>query len=104
MRNVLQCHGSFATATCVFCRRHVAGSEIEADILNQKVPLCTACNTTTPSATTGTKKSKKGRNKAQGKWDSDVEDESDEPEYPLGIMKVNPLPACNGRRKHPDTL
>ena len=25
----------------------------------------------------------------KGQWDSDVEDESDGPEYPPGIMKVN---------------
>ena len=29
------------------------------------------------------------RKKAKGEWDSDVEDESDAPEYPPGIMKVS---------------
>jgi hypothetical protein len=33
-------------------------------------------------------KGKKSKKKAKGQWDSDVEDESDGPEYPPSIMKV----------------
>ncbi|KAJ7836947.1 DHS-like NAD/FAD-binding domain-containing protein [Mycena leptocephala] len=82
---VLQCHGSFATASCLLCRRQVPGSEIEADIMAQKVPLCSVCNTPQPA---GAPKSKKrSAKKAKGGWDSDDEDESDGPTYPPGIMK-----------------
>ncbi|KAJ7898400.1 DHS-like NAD/FAD-binding domain-containing protein [Mycena leptocephala] len=84
---VLQCHGSFATASCLLCRRQVPGSEIEADIMTQKVPLCSVCNTPKPG---GAPKSKKrSAKKAKGGWDSDDEDESDGPTYPPGIMKAN---------------
>ncbi|PFH51016.1 hypothetical protein AMATHDRAFT_143556 [Amanita thiersii Skay4041] len=84
VRRVLQCHGSFATATCLQCHRRVSGSEIEGDIRRRRVPLCTVCNQPTAPAAPGKgKKSKKTRDK----WDSDVEDESDVPEYPPGIMK-----------------
>lgn len=87
VQRVLQCHGSFATASCLLCRRRVPGSEIEVDILRQKVALCTVCNI--PAATKS--KKKKGRKKSQGKWDSNDEDESDQPQYPPGIMKVGQI-------------
>ena len=86
VKKVLQCHGSFATASCLQCRRRVPGSEIEFDILRQKVPLCTVCNGNIPAPPP---KGKKSTKKAKGQWDSDVEDESDGPEYPPGIMKAN---------------
>jgi NAD-dependent SIR2 family protein deacetylase len=86
VKKVLQCHGSFATASCLQCRRRVPGSEIEIDILRRKVPLCTVCNVNIPAPPP---KGKKSIKKAKGQWDSDVEDESDGPDYPPGIMKVN---------------
>ena len=62
------------------------GTDIEADILSRKVPLCKICNTL--SSAPIKPKGKKSKKKAKGQWDSDVEDESDGPEYPPGIMKV----------------
>ncbi|PBK65883.1 SIR2-domain-containing protein [Armillaria solidipes] len=84
VQNVLQCHGSFATASCLECRRKVPGTAIEAEIMKKKVPLCPACN---PSTLSPKKKKKTSKKKAKGQWDSDVSDESDGPEYPPGIMK-----------------
>ncbi|RDB15806.1 NAD-dependent protein deacetylase hst1 [Hypsizygus marmoreus] len=84
VQRVLQCHGSFATASCLLCRRRVSGSEIEADIMRQKVPLCTVCK---PPAAPPPKKKKQGKKKTKGAWDSEDEDESDQPAYPPGIMK-----------------
>ncbi|KAK7466319.1 NAD-dependent histone deacetylase sir2 [Stygiomarasmius scandens] len=83
VQRVLQCHGSFATASCLACRRKVPGKEIETEILRRRVPLCSVCNSV--PATNKTKK--KGKKKARGEWDSDDEDESDGPTYPAGIMK-----------------
>ncbi|KAL0571673.1 NAD-dependent histone deacetylase sir2 [Marasmius crinis-equi] len=85
VQRVIQCHGSFATASCLLCRRRVAGKEIEAEIMGRRVPLCSVCNA--PSPPPKQKKSKKSKKKAKGEWDSDVEDESDAPTYPPGIMK-----------------
>lgn len=86
VKRVLQCHGSFATASCLQCRRRVPGAEIEAEIMRHRVPLCTVCNSQ-PRPTTSTKS--KNSKKKKDKWDSDVEDESDDaPDYPPGIMKV----------------
>lgn len=84
VKNVLQCHGSFATASCLLCRRCVPGVEIEADILRQRVPLCTVCNSAPAESSKGKKKAKKSKKI----WNSDEEDESDGPLYPPGIMKV----------------
>ncbi|KAF5353082.1 hypothetical protein D9758_008747 [Tetrapyrgos nigripes] len=83
VQRVLQCHGSFATASCLACRRHVPGKEIEEEILRRRVPLCPVCNPT-PAPSKG---KKKGKKKARGEWDSNDEDESDGPTYPSGIMK-----------------
>ncbi|CAG8712482.1 12783_t:CDS:2 [Funneliformis caledonium] len=46
IKNVLQCHGSFATASCIVCGYKVDGNEIKDDILNQRVPYCPKCVTT----------------------------------------------------------
>src|SRR6267154_1370514 len=78
---VLQCHGSFATASCINCHRRVPGSDIENDIQIQKVTLCSACNSPKQPAL---KRKRKGKKDG---WDSAESDESDEPEYPSGIMK-----------------
>ncbi|KAG7093502.1 hypothetical protein E1B28_007177 [Marasmius oreades] len=83
VQRVIQCHGSFATASCLLCRRRVPGKEIEVEILGRRVPLCKVCN----APGTPPKKTKKSKKKAKGEWDSDEEDESDGPTYPPGIMK-----------------
>lgn len=41
---VIQCHGSFATATCMQCRHKVLAKEIEEVIMNQEIPYCKDCN------------------------------------------------------------
>jgi NAD-dependent SIR2 family protein deacetylase len=37
---VINCHGSFNTASCLVCKNQVPGSAIEADVMAQKIPLC----------------------------------------------------------------
>ncbi|GLB43369.1 putative sir2 family protein [Lyophyllum shimeji] len=86
VQRVLQCHGSFATASCLLCRRRVPGTEIEDDIMQRRVALCPVCNAPDAAAPTVRKK-KKGKKKAKGDWDGTDEDESDAPAYPPGIMK-----------------
>ena len=84
---VLQCHGSFATATCIQCRRRVPGTEIEKDIMEHRVPLCTACmeahkiSEEIRRATTKKKAKKRGKKE----WEEDSEEED---EIPVGVMKV----------------
>lgn len=40
---VIQCHGSFATATCIRCRFKVAGEEIFDDVKQGNVAACRKC-------------------------------------------------------------
>lgn len=44
---VIECHGSFATASCTRCRRRVDSSEIASDIEHQRIPMCTVCQPVT---------------------------------------------------------
>ena len=97
VQRVLQCHGSFATASCIQCRRKVIGTEIEEDILAGQVPLCKVCNSKDRKTGSNSKISRekpKARKKKRknGGWDDDEseEDEPDLPDYPAGIMKVFP--------------
>ncbi|ORZ13889.1 DHS-like NAD/FAD-binding domain-containing protein [Lobosporangium transversale] len=43
IQNVLQCHGSFATASCIRCKFQVPGDEIKDAILKQQVAYCKHC-------------------------------------------------------------
>ncbi|CEL62012.1 NAD-dependent histone deacetylase SIR2 [Rhizoctonia solani AG-1 IB] len=83
---VLQCHGSFATATCIECKTKVNGSILKEDIFARRIPLCKNCNKPTPP-TKGKSKSKK-----KDVWNpkqKDADDDMDIPTPPLpkGIMK-----------------
>ena len=92
VKRVLQCHGSFATASCIQCRRKVIGTEIEEEILAGKVPLCKVCNSGDGDAAKDSKerpKAKKKKRKNSGWDDDESEDEPDLPDYPPGIMKVS---------------
>lgn len=40
---LIECHGSFATASCTSCRYRVTGDVIKDDVLNQRIPLCPKC-------------------------------------------------------------
>ncbi|ODQ77076.1 hypothetical protein BABINDRAFT_163812 [Babjeviella inositovora NRRL Y-12698] len=40
---LIQCHGSFASATCVTCKFSVKGDAIFDDIRKQQIPLCPFC-------------------------------------------------------------
>jgi NAD-dependent histone deacetylase SIR2 len=90
VKRVLQCHGSFATASCVQCRQKVQGTDIEDDILNRRVPLCPGCNAA-PTPKAEHKKSKKKKKSAGWRSDESESDEPDIPDYPPGIMKVRPI-------------
>lgn len=47
IEKVIECHGSFATASCTKCKFKVNAEDIKADIFAQKIPLCKICNVTT---------------------------------------------------------
>ena len=43
IENVIECHGSFATASCTRCKSKVTSENIRSDILEQKIPYCAKC-------------------------------------------------------------
>ncbi|KAF8834887.1 SIR2-domain-containing protein [Paxillus ammoniavirescens] len=82
---VMQCHGSFKTATCLQCRTKVPGIEIEREILEQRVPYCKVCLEAHKIAVAQKGKiTKKKKGKKKNEWEEDS-DESDE--LPVGVMK-----------------
>ena len=40
---LIQCHGSFSSATCRICRHSVKSDEIKSEIIQQKIPHCPKC-------------------------------------------------------------
>ncbi|KAL5492437.1 SIR2 [Sanghuangporus weigelae] len=81
---VYQCHGSFATARCITCRVTVPGDLIKDDLLAQRVPLCTSCNSEEDLKPKKVRRRKKKKKRNDG-WESD-DDEELSP-LPPGIMK-----------------
>lgn len=43
IERVVECHGSFATATCTKCATKVSADVVRNDILEQRIPVCTVC-------------------------------------------------------------
>ncbi|XP_068423986.1 NAD-dependent protein deacetylase sirtuin-1 isoform X2 [Clinocottus analis] len=43
VKRIIQCHGSFATASCLVCKHKVDCEAIREDIFNQVVPRCPRC-------------------------------------------------------------
>lgn len=92
---LVQCHGSFATASCVKCGHRVPGEAIFPEIRAQKIPKCRKCalkkkNQPAPSSRKrkmgkdGTEK--KGGRRRPGEYDSNSDSEFDFPEA-CGVMK-----------------
>ncbi|WVF69606.1 hypothetical protein IAT40_004384 [Kwoniella sp. CBS 6097] len=79
---VLQCHGSFKTASCLRCKTRVPGQTIEPYIMSQQIPYCGTCRKQRDAeveikrAQKALKKKSKGKGKAS--WDDDDDDEDSE--------------------------
>uniref|UniRef100_A0A8C8I4M7 protein acetyllysine N-acetyltransferase n=1 Tax=Oncorhynchus tshawytscha TaxID=74940 RepID=A0A8C8I4M7_ONCTS len=43
VQRIIQCHGSFATASCLICKHKVDCEAVREDIFNQVVPHCPRC-------------------------------------------------------------
>jgi NAD+-dependent protein deacetylase sirtuin 1 len=41
---LIECHGSFATASCTRCKFRINGDAIRDHILQQRIPVCFLCN------------------------------------------------------------
>ncbi|KAL9098047.1 MAG: hypothetical protein Q9163_006214 [Psora crenata] len=87
---LVQCHGSFATATCIRCRHKVNGDAIYTDLKAGRVAQCPQCLRSVQDIQSGPKRkrssnsSSKSRKRRQSYEDSTEEDE--EPAV-AGVMK-----------------
>jgi len=90
---LIQCHGSFATATCQTCKAQVPGEEIFGDIKACRVSFCKACMAAleTRKPVMKRKRSSNGALKKKTKrWDVNDESSEDESSYNIpqaGVMK-----------------
>ncbi|BGP25611.1 NAD-dependent deacetylase sirtuin 1 [Rhodotorula toruloides] len=87
VERMLNCHGSFATASCLICRRRFPGTAIERDVFSSRVPLCPFCTPELEAAAAALarereerpkKKRRVGREEWEGSGGSSEEDESGE--------------------------
>lgn len=46
IKNVVTCHGSFATASCMNCKIKVDADEIKGEVFAQRIPYCKVCTPT----------------------------------------------------------
>jgi NAD-dependent SIR2 family protein deacetylase len=84
IQNFLQCHGSFATATCMQCHVTIDGSHIAAAIASKTLPICTICSV---SSKKKRRAKKRNNRRKRNPWDYS-DSEPDEPVIPLNVMKV----------------
>jgi len=109
---LVQCHGSFATASCVKCGYKVPGETIFPDMKAGNIPRCRRCckNSRKPGNGNGNKRKlykdgteKKPRRKP-GDYDSNSDSEFDTPPASGGVMKPDiiffgePLPDSFSKR------
>lgn len=90
---IVQCHGSFATATCVKCNFKVPGDAIFKEIREGNIPECTVCcETIAQEALKPQGLKRKRSSNGQHKNRKGFDDSSDEDDYEIptpGVMKVS---------------
>ncbi|KAG9248719.1 chromatin regulatory protein sir2 [Calycina marina] len=91
---LIQCHGSFATATCRKCGHKVPGDAIYAEIKSGSIPRCKQCTRSLQSGRPALKRkrSKNGQDKNRRRNNDDdfSDDDDDDEQYDIpeaGIMK-----------------
>ncbi|PGH18560.1 hypothetical protein AJ79_00339 [Helicocarpus griseus UAMH5409] len=89
--NLIQCHGSFVTASCVKCKHQVPGEEIFEHVRKGDIPECVACKVRLEAQPCGMKR-KRSSNGSQKKdrKRQDLDDSSDDDDYDIpspGVMK-----------------
>lgn len=88
---LIQCHGSFATATCYECKYQVPGETIFADIRADRIPRCDHCTARLRAlrapGTMKRKRSQNGQDKKRRRY-GDADSSDDDYDIPeAGIMK-----------------
>jgi NAD-dependent histone deacetylase SIR2 len=91
-QKLIQCHGSWATATCRKCGFKIPGEEIFEEIRAQKIAECKRCvqELQVPRPGMKRKRSSNGTSKSKRRQASD-DDDDDDGAYDIpqpGVMKV----------------
>ncbi|EAS36287.1 histone deacetylase SIR2 [Coccidioides immitis RS] len=88
---LIQCHGSFATATCIQCKTQVPGEAIFEETRKGLVPQCQEClKQLKTSQGMKRKRSSNGNQKKDRKKFSNIDSDDDDDDYTIphpGIMK-----------------
>ncbi|KAJ2745204.1 swr1 complex component [Coemansia sp. BCRC 34301] len=99
IKSVLNCHGSFATATCIKCGYKCDGKDLEDDIMAMRIAYCPVCKdgprkqsahcTSTGGHTLDSGGDSGSANHIYKPGDSDEDDDDDDADYGSvqGIMK-----------------
>ncbi|EGD91110.1 hypothetical protein H112_01701 [Trichophyton rubrum D6] len=88
---MIQCHGSFATASCMDCKHQVPGEQLFETIRQGEIPKCARCEERSQSKPRGLKRKRNSNgNMRQSRSQSAFDDDSDNDGYSLptaGVMK-----------------
>ncbi|EEH21019.2 hypothetical protein PABG_03250 [Paracoccidioides brasiliensis Pb03] len=90
--NLIQCHGSFATASCVKCKFQVPGEQIFDSVRKGELPECTACKERIRNELCGMKRKRNsnGAHKKDRKRQNFGDSSEDDNDYDIpspGVMK-----------------
>ncbi|GMK54684.1 hypothetical protein CspeluHIS016_0112700 [Cutaneotrichosporon spelunceum] len=77
VRRVLQCHGSFRTASCLRCKATVPGEAIEEYIMEQRIPYCPSCSAERDAQMAAARAAHKAKMEKKKGWDTDGESDDD---------------------------
>ncbi|KAL1306764.1 hypothetical protein AAFC00_005427 [Neodothiora populina] len=86
---LIQCHGSWATATCRKCGYTVSGDVIFADVKAQRVSRCQKCSEMVLQKPRKRKRASQGGSKSRKSSYSDSEDDGQYDIPEAGVMKPN---------------
>ncbi|OJJ49381.1 hypothetical protein ASPZODRAFT_129829 [Penicilliopsis zonata CBS 506.65] len=90
---IVQCHGSFANATCIKCQYKVPGEAIYEDIRNGVIPECPACKKQISEEALkphGLKRKRSSNGVHKKRKNNDQDDSSSDEDYDIptpGVMK-----------------
>ncbi|KAI5284511.1 NAD-dependent histone deacetylase sir2, partial [Ascosphaera acerosa] len=100
---LIQCHGSFATASCILCGYRVPGETIHGEIRRRVVPQCPRCLASRQGRGTKRKRNSGGvkqhkRNKSKRSYNNS--DEEDDSNIPQGCWMKQPDITFFGENLH----
>lgn len=107
IERVVECHGSFATASCTKCGTAVSADDIREDVLAKRIPMCAICNPVSNESSTENQSKRISHSTSMTEGYSDL--------YEMGILKPDIVffgeslpevfhPAINADRQKCDCL